>query len=544
MFLVALILALQGTVEIPNTVVRKSYAAHLEAAVERMEKSDLAAARAELDATELTDRGFEWQHLNLAVELARSADAGPGLLSRGRGIAVVTAPRVRAVSRMYGSSATLRTVAVSPRGDRVAAGGAEPQIHVWNARTGDPERLLAGHTGPIVGLVFSKDGRRLVSGSADGSAILWDTADGRRALTLRANGEPLSAIALSASGEWVATADSTLGMRVWSTAGNTARFVARGHAKPITAVAFSPDDRYVASCAEDGSVRVVALEGGDTVRVFTGDGTACHALVFEPDGVKLRVAIADGSLRRLDVATGERNETTAPTGDAFLGCVQSADTRRFVTCSEKGVVRFFDASSQPVFSTTLSSAPVIALAFDTHSSRLFACGEDHVVHVLETDAERAKALQRLDPGELPTDEAAAEMKPLALDTLCRRVVERPGLAEEAYARAETLSLAAAARAPSLGQIQSTIGGAIYRQGRYEEALTTLTAAGEARRGWPPNLAFRAMTLVRLERVEEARTVLERLEVLMREKRWENDVEARALLEETRAVVASAKPAPK
>jgi hypothetical protein len=51
-------------------------------------------------------------------------------------------------------------------------------------------------------------------------------------------------------------------------------------------------------------------------------------------------------------------------------------------------------------------------------------------------------------------------------------------------------------------------------------------------------------MAKLDRVKEAREVLERLEILMREKRWESDLDARALLEETRSVVNSAKPAPK
>jgi tricorn protease-like protein len=516
----------------------RPYGEIVQSALEHVSSGAVDAARAELDRAELSSRGFEWMHVNLAVELARANGAGPGLGGRSEAARTNPAPRIEAVAKLYGHTAKCRALAISPGGDRVASGGAEHDIHLWNARTGDPERRLSGHTGSIVGLVFSKDGRRLASGSTDGNAILWDVFDGRAAMTLRATGEALTAIAWSANDDWIATADTTLGLRVFSAASSEARFVVRGHTKPITSVAFSSDGKYVASASEDGSVRVVQAQSGELARVFAGNGTPVCAVAFEADGLRLRVSTADGSVRRLDLSSGARIDASLPVGEPFWCLAPSADATRFATGSELGFVRIFDASSNRVFASQVSLGPIFALAFDSKTSRLFACGDEGVIFVLETDAALARALQRANPSALPDDETAAGMKPLEIDALCRRVVGRPGLAAETYVRAEALARAAAERAPALGQIQSTIAAAVYRQERHAEALALLSEAAVAKRGWPLNLAFRAMALARLERLDQAREVLERLEILLCEKRFENAVEERALLEEARTVVAS------
>lgn len=543
MFLVFLILAGSSVAQGAGGVASRSYEDLLRSAYQRAARGDVDAARVELDDTELASRGFEWKHVNLAVELARADSAGLGP-ERGRSAGPAPSPRFRAISRLYGHGAACRALAVSPRGERIASGGDEQEIRIWNARTGDLERLLAGHSGAIVGLVFSKDGRRLVSGSADGNAIMWETEDGRATMTFRANGEALTAIAWSADNEWLATADATLGVRVWNASNSEARFVARGHTKPIRGLAFSPDGHHLASASEDGSVRVVDVQSGDSVRVFAGNGKSCRALAFESDNARISVAVADGSLRRLDLRRDDNREVSIRDGDPFYGVALSADGQRIATCSNQGAVRVFDSASKRLFTANISVLPLYAITFDAQTSRLFACGEDHVIYVLETDAELARTLRRANPGALPTDEEAAQMKPLEVDALCRRVLERPGLSAELYDRAANLAASMAERAPALGQIRSTVGCALYRQERFDEALASLTEAGLMRRGWPPNLAFRAMTLAKLGRLDEARAMLARLETLLREERWEADADARALLEEARAVVAASKPAPK
>src|SRR5207237_8653684 len=64
--------------------------------------------------------------------------------------------------------------AFAPDGRRLATGGRDGAVSVWDVATGDVALSLPGHEGPVTGLVFSRDGAKLVSTSMDGTALVWD----------------------------------------------------------------------------------------------------------------------------------------------------------------------------------------------------------------------------------------------------------------------------------------------------------------------------------------------------------------------------------
>ena len=71
----------------------------------------------------------------------------------------------------------LQTAAVSGDGEKIAAGGSDGVIHLWNLATGAPLGLLRGHSSDILGLCWDggEDGPRLVSTSRDGTTRVWNT---------------------------------------------------------------------------------------------------------------------------------------------------------------------------------------------------------------------------------------------------------------------------------------------------------------------------------------------------------------------------------
>src|SRR5262245_19944491 len=52
---------------------------------------------------------------------------------------------------------------VSPDGQRLAAGGSDHMVRVWDAATGKELLALKGHTKEVTSVVFSADGKRLAS---------------------------------------------------------------------------------------------------------------------------------------------------------------------------------------------------------------------------------------------------------------------------------------------------------------------------------------------------------------------------------------------
>src|SRR6266702_6554597 len=53
------------------------------------------------------------------------------------------------ITAYHGHTSTVYTVAWSPDGTRIASGGNDSTVQVWNAKTGKLQLLYTGHTGTV-----------------------------------------------------------------------------------------------------------------------------------------------------------------------------------------------------------------------------------------------------------------------------------------------------------------------------------------------------------------------------------------------------------
>ena len=64
------------------------------------------------------------------------------------------------------------SAAFSNCGARVVSGSGDNTVRIWNATTGEMERMLEGHSDNVASVAFSRDGTSVVSGSNDKSVLI------------------------------------------------------------------------------------------------------------------------------------------------------------------------------------------------------------------------------------------------------------------------------------------------------------------------------------------------------------------------------------
>ncbi|MFC0110438.1 TIR domain-containing protein [Kibdelosporangium aridum subsp. largum] len=202
----------------------------------------------------------------------------------------------------------VRSVAFSPDSKTLATAtdddlgnGIHPTVSLWDLATRTKVDLLNDvHTFSVA---FSPDGTALVSSGVDGRIRLWHTDTKQSVGELTGHTGPVGSVAFSPDGKTLASAGDDGAIRLWD-------MVARrqlgepitGHTGPVYSVAFSPDGRLLASGSGDNSVRVWDVATREQVSdPILGHSRPVRSVKFSPDGRSLASGGEDTMVRMWDV---------------------------------------------------------------------------------------------------------------------------------------------------------------------------------------------------------------------------------------------------
>jgi WD40 repeat protein/serine/threonine protein kinase len=483
-------------------------------------------------------------------------------------------------------------VAFSPDG-RTLASGAYGFVTVADAGTGELRALLA--TRPpwdVYGLAFSPDGRRLAScshtqsRSAGATVELWDLAAAKRLATLAGHTGLVCAAAFRPEGHMLASASDDGTVRLWDPEAFREIRVLSGHRGPVKGLAFRPDGRALASVSSDGTVRLWDPDSGLTIRTWAGvikaDNPMGNPVAFSPDGRRLAIAGDDGVVSVWDCDAARRVLALRGHWGLVYSVAFSPDGRRIASAGDDGTIKLWDPDDgAEVFSLRGHTGAVVGVAFSPDGRRIASGSIDHTMRVweldppsseltcrrwIETQADRligslivregqsadATIVARVqgDPTlEEPVRAAALRRARLGTgnahlaNARAWELVRTPGRSATEYRAAHEIAEIACRSDPESGSYLNTLGVALYRVGRYEEALETLKRSAALNAPptgdpIPEDLAFLAMTHQRLGHSAEARKLLDRLRAIVKSGGRSQQEEIHAFLRECESTVMS------
>jgi WD40 repeat protein len=211
----------------------------------------------------------------------------------------VATARVRKEIRGPGTS--IRELAVSPDGARVAASAWDPQrqnqLSVCDVTSSAQLFSAAGHV-----LAYSPDGRWLAALAADDKTVLLlDARTHETAARFTSREQLLSSAAFSPDSHRLATCSNDRSVRLWQIDGGSCQ-VLHGHTDMVFAVAFHPDGTRLATAGRDQAVWLWDLERAEEVARLPGHTDYVWSLAFSPDGATLASGSGDFTVRLWDTA--------------------------------------------------------------------------------------------------------------------------------------------------------------------------------------------------------------------------------------------------
>jgi len=247
--------------------------------------------------------------------------------------------------------AAVHSVAITQKGDYVAAGCQDNQIRLWAFPSGELRQSFTFQDQKISGVWFSPDGALLAAGGNRGTVRIWGLPSGKLKAELK-TGADVKALAISPDHTLVAVAPAEIPAQLWDldigriTADLTPKFAGS------SAVAFSSDGQWLASADEDTVIRFYDGHTGASRASAQDLLLETFAIAFSADSKSLYAGGADKTISVIDVATGKISRTFPKQEFVVGGMDASRDGKSLVAA-------YFDANG--------FSNPAPVLEWDTAS---------------------------------------------------------------------------------------------------------------------------------------------------------------------------------
>jgi len=236
---------------------------------------------------------------------------------------------------------------------RLVTAGADAHIAIWTQGKPQPDRVLDGHTAPIVGLAVSPDGKFLASASWDHTVRLWPL-DGGAPHVFEGNAMNVNGVAFSPDGKALISAGYDASLRIWRLTGGGSDVV-RNLPTPLNSVAVAPDGEIVTAGA-DGKVYFLSPQG-ETLGDVPVSPTPIISVAISPDGKLIAAAGIRGSVGIVDRKARKLERTLVGPGLPVWSVEFFPDSRTLLTGGTDRMIRRWDAVKGEPIDTLVVGSP-------------------------------------------------------------------------------------------------------------------------------------------------------------------------------------------
>lgn len=285
-------------------------------------------------------------------------------------------------AQLRGHGGPVRALAISGDGETAVSGSFDGSTILWSLRYDSARQVLRFHDSAVNAVALLKDGRVATAGE-DARIALWTPGNSAPDRVLEGHTRPVVGLAVSPDGMTLASASWDGTIRLWSLAGG-APIVLEGHRQNVNGVAFTPDGKAVISAGYDATVRIWPLRE-PAAPVVAALPAPLNAVAVARDG-EIAAAGADGQVFFLSSA-GERLGAVEAVPTPVIALAISGDGARLAAASIRGAVAVIDRPARTLVRTLVGPAfPVWSIAFFPDKRTLLTGGADWAIRRWDSDS--------------------------------------------------------------------------------------------------------------------------------------------------------------
>jgi hypothetical protein len=285
----------------------------------------------------------------------------------------------QALRTFTGHTKEADSVAFSPDGSQIAAGGWDGSVRIWKVADATFIRALIGYDGRSA--PYSPDGRWIATGGAKDFKV-WDAATGRLALTVPGFSDKVLAVAFTPDGKAIVSGGRDKTVQVWNRADGKLELTLSGHTAAVWSVDISRDGKEIVSSGDDGTIRVWNRATGQALQTIAGNAGNIHGAALSPDGARIAAGMQDGTVRVFDSATGQPVMQLPGHLGAVLSVAYSLNGKQIASASYDATVNIWNADTGQIVATLKGhKGPVYAVTYSPDGKLIATASDDTTVKI-------------------------------------------------------------------------------------------------------------------------------------------------------------------
>lgn len=429
-------------------------------------------------------------------------------------------------------------------------------LQIWDVVTNRYGVVLTEGTREMHHIAFSPDGTRIIA--CDKLALyVWDSVTGTKLMAISSSeGTHFNSARLSYDGTRVVTAASDNTVRIWNTETGKELIALRGHDGEVRSAEFSRDGSRVVTVSDDWTVRLWDSMSESAIAVLQHEDCPVQA-TLSPDCTRIYTTSWGGKTVRVWDVFSKRELLmlrghTQPVESVSL----SADGKQVITAGLDGIARVWDSTPYrerfPRIQMTRDSIRKLRprIEKDVALGKSLESINDRILadsFLSELDQTAASIVLCEYREKQHEEETTREITASRINSLAWRVVRMATVMQtsEAINKALADATRAVELAPKNAGYQETLGAALYRAGRFEEALSRLVLVAKeyavTQEEDPCVWAFISMSHAKLNRKDQAQSALEKLRQLAQLDEWSSDEDVKRFLAEAQSTLSECFP---
>jgi len=310
-------------------------------------------------------------------------------------------------------------VRFSRDGRLLLAGGGRPaasgKVVIWDIATAEKVAEIGNELDVVLAADISADHKRVALGGPQRLIRVYDTESGALLYERAKHTDWVLALEFSPDSVLLASADRNGGLHVWEAHSGNEYLTLNGHTAAVNALSWRGDSNLLASASEDASVRLWELENGSQVKSWNAK-SAILSLEFARDG--RIVTCGRDQITRLWNQEGQELMATPPIGDVAVSVTFCDESSRAIAASWAGAVQVYRIDDASPLGSLATNPPTLEERLADAQQRLQASTEQRkplLEAVDQAQADLAAAQTALLAGQQESEKLQAEITRLTIE---------------------------------------------------------------------------------------------------------------------------------